>query len=92
MEELLNACKQYLRKLDHLQIPAFCCSILKATDAGPGVGVSNTEVRFRDAEIARIHAFDRVNRIHRAPGDSTRNEAERTNASIGEALVDGTSL
>ena len=38
------------------------------------------------------HASDRVNRIHRAPGDSAQNEAERTNASIGEALVDGTSL
>ena len=76
MDELLNSCKRYLRKLDHLQIPALCCSILKATDAGPGVGVSNTEVRFRDAEIARIHASDRVNRIHRSPGDSAKNETE----------------
>ena len=33
-----------------------------------------------------------VNRIHCAPGDSAQNEAERTNASIGEALVDGTAL
>ena len=24
MEELLNSCKQYLRKLDHLQIPTLC--------------------------------------------------------------------
>ena len=31
-----------------------CCSILKATDAGPGVGVTNTEVRFRDTEL---HGF-----------------------------------
>ena len=31
-----------------------------------------------------------MNRINRAPGDSAQNEAERTNASIGEALVDGT--
>ncbi len=33
-----------------------------------------------------------MNRIHCAPGDSAQNEAERTNASIGEVLVDGTAL
>ena len=64
----------------------------QATDAGPGVGVSNLEVRFRDIEIARIHSSDRVNRIHRAPGDSGQNEAERSNAAIGDALVDGSAL
>ncbi len=57
-----------------------------------GFGVLKSEVRFRDIETARIHSSDRVNRIHRAPGDSAQNEAERTNASIGEALVDGTAL
>ena len=67
-------------------------SILKATDAGPGVGVTNTEVRFRDIETAQIHSSDCVNRIHHVPGDLTQNEAERTNASIGEALVDDTAL
>lgn len=30
-----------------------------------------------------------MNRIHRAPHDSGQNEAERSNAAIGEALVDG---
>lgn len=54
------------------------------------MGVTNTKVRFRD--IARIHSSDRLNRIHRASGDSAQNEAERTNASFGEALVDGTAL
>ena len=49
-------------------------------------------MRFSDFEIARIQSSERVNRIHRAPGDSARNEAERTNASIGDALVDGTAL
>ena len=33
-----------------------------------------------------------MNQIHRAPGDSAQNEGERTNASIGEALVDRTAL
>lgn len=71
-----------------------CCDVLKATDAGPGVGVSNIEVRFRcrDVETSIMHSSDRVNRIHRAPGDSGQNEAERSNAAIGDALVDGGSL
>ena len=49
-------------------------------------------MRFRDIEIARIHSSDRVNRIHRAPGDSGQNEAELSNAAIGDALVDGSAL
>ena len=72
-----------------MRCPKFCCNILKTTD---GVGVTNIEVRFRDVEIARIQSSERGNRIHRAPGDSAQNEAERTNASIGDALVDGTAL
>ena len=43
-------------------------------------------------EIARIHSSDRVNRIHRAPGDSGQNEAKGSNAAIGDALVDGSTL
>jgi hypothetical protein len=50
---------------------------------------SNVEVKYRVVEMARIFNFDRVNRIHRARDDSGQNEAERSNACIGEALVDG---
>lgn len=89
---ILSKCQEYLINISRLGCPKICCSILKATDAGPGVGISNVEVRFRDIEMARIHSSERVNRIHRAPGDSAQNEAERTNASIGEALVDGSAL
>ena len=46
-----SECPHYLNGLDHM----ICCNILKTTDAGPGVSVSNTEVRFRDVEIAQIH-------------------------------------
>ena len=49
-------------------------------------------VRFRGIEITRIHSSDRVNRIHRAPGDSGQNEAERSNAAIGDALVEESAL
>ena len=91
-KDILSDCQQYLSGLDHLRCPKICCNILKTTDAGPGVGVSNIEVRFRDVEIARIQSSERVNRIHRAPGDPAQNEAERTNTSLGDALVDGTAL
>ena len=53
------------------------------------MGCSNVEVRYRDAEMARILNSDRVNRVHRARDDSGQNEAERSNACIGETLVDG---
>ena len=92
MENLLTECSQYLRKIDYLNPPRRCCNILKTIDAGPRVGITNTEVRFRDAEIAPIHSFDRVNRIHRASGGSAQNEAERPNAATGDALVDGSAL
>ncbi|CAB3976669.1 RNA-directed DNA polymerase from transposon X-element [Paramuricea clavata] len=84
--------KELWEKLFRETLPPMCCDVLKATDAGPGVGVSNIEVRFRDVETARMHSSDRVNRIHRAPGDSGQNKAERSNAAIGDALVDGGSL
>lgn len=54
--------------------------------------VNNLEVKYRDAEMARILNSDRVNRNHRARNDSGQNEAERSNACIGEALVDGGSM
>lgn len=53
------------------------------TDAGPGVGVSNFEVKFRDAELARVHKSDYRIRVHRSRGDSGQNKAERTNSAIG---------
>ena len=49
-EDILKACEVYLKKLVPLKYPNNCCSIRKATDAGPGVGVTNTEVRFRYIE------------------------------------------
>ena len=56
-----------------MNLPPVYSDILKTTDAGPGVGCSNVEVRFRDLEIARIHDSDRVNRVHRARDDSGQN-------------------
>lgn len=59
------------------------------TDAGPGVGVSNFSVQFRDAELARLYNSDYRIRCHSSRGDSGQGEAERTNSAIGDAVVDG---
>lgn len=80
---ILAECDRSLQQIKSINLPAVYSDILKATDAGPGVGCSNLEVRFRDVEIARVHDSDRVNRVHRARDDSGQNEAERSNAAIG---------
>ena len=67
----------------------FCPIVSELTDEGPGVGVTNFEVKFRFAEICRFHGNDRRTRIHRARGNSEPNDAERTNSSIGNALLMG---
>lgn len=91
-KDILSDCQQYLNDLDHLRCPKFCCNIFKTTDAGSRVGVTNIEVQFRDVEIARIQSSERINRIHHVPGYSAQSKAERTNASIGDKLVDGIAL
>ena len=81
-QAILAVCDRSLQQIKSVNLPPVCSDILKATDAGPGVGCSNLEVRFRDVEIARVHDSDRVNCVHRARDDSGQNEAERSNAAI----------
>ncbi|CAH3184731.1 unnamed protein product [Porites lobata] len=83
---LLDKVRKIQQHIAGLNLPKAKRDVLFATDTGPGVGCSNIEVRFRDAEVARILNFDRLNRIHRARDDSGQNEAERSNACIGEAI------
>ena len=40
------------------------------TDDGPGISVTNTDVKFRDAEITVIHNPDYCIRCHRSRDDS----------------------
>ncbi|CAC5384100.1 unnamed protein product [Mytilus coruscus] len=89
---LLKNCNEIISLVDSYGLPQMKTVITELTDAGPGVGSSNLEVRFRMAEIARIHSSDRRLRIHRARDDSAQNEVERTNSAIGDALVDGATL
>ena len=59
-----------LQLIESYKLPPTCDDVLDLTDAGPDVGVSNTHVRYRDAEIATLHSSARRNRIHRARNDS----------------------
>ncbi len=92
VESLLELSHKTLQFIDQLLLPRLYNYILEATDAGPGVGVSNLEVKYRDIEMARINGWTHLNRVHRAPHDSGQNEAERSNAAIGEALVTGQTI
>ena len=81
-EELWSFCLKIIKTIEDLnqyikslKLPPICSDILDLTDAGPGVGVSNLHVRFRDAEIARLHGSNRRNRIHRARNDSGQNDS-----------------
>lgn len=78
--------------IDEKKLASAYVYISEYTDAGPGVGVSNIEAKLRFVEMCRLQRSDRRIRIHRAPGDSAQNEAERTNACIGDAMVDGGTL
>ena len=55
LKSVLLSCQRIITLLNELQLPKLkprCCDL---TDAGPGViGVTNYEVKFRDAEIWRM--------------------------------------
>lgn len=88
----LTTCHELLNLFSSFGLPIVKPRVIELTDAGPGVGCNNNEVQFRIAERILIHNLDKLVRVHRARGDSGQNEAERTNASIGDALVTGETL
>ena len=90
-QPLFKIC-QLILDMCEINLPSKKRVVAEFTDAGPGVGVSNFEVRFRMAEISQMHKTERRTRLHRATGDSAQNESERTNGCIGEALADGGAL
>ena len=87
-----DACKPGLEIVSDLCLSPMKPRWADLTDAGTGVGVSNYEARFRDAEMARIHNSNYRVRCHRSRGDSGQGEAERTNSVILDALVNGATL
>lgn len=90
--DVLRKANHILEHIAELKLPPVKPNWADLTDAGPGVGVSNYEVRFRDAELACVHRSDYRVRVHRSHGDSGQNEAERTNSAIGDSVVDGSTI
>ena len=85
-------CSSLLELIDELQLPPVKPRVVFLTDAGPGVGVSNFEVKFRDAELARMYNSGYRIRLHRSRGDSGQGEAEQTNSAIADSIVDGAAI
>ena len=59
-------------------------NVLELTDKCPGAGVHNIEAQDMFLLVCQLLESDHRIRLHRAPHDSAQNEAERTNAAIGE--------
>ena len=89
IDKISTHSENIIEKIKQLELPNVAPIISELTDAGPGVGVNNLEVKASFAEMCMIQDTGRRVRIHRARGDSGQNEAERTNASIADSLVDG---
>jgi hypothetical protein len=70
-------------------VPTLKPRVHKFTDAGPGVGVSNHDVKFRIAEITMLTNLDYYIRHHLATDDSSHNEVERIQSYVGDAICDG---
>ena len=66
--------------------------VIEKTDGGPVVATNNFSVQFREAELSLLHRLSLKYRIHLASEDQGFNEDGRTNAYVGNALVDDTAL
>lgn len=85
-EHVTERCKWLLNEMKQRGLPvSIRPRILLHTDKGPGVSVTNYEVKFRDAEIARLYNLDWQMRVHYAVNDPC--PAERTNACIGTCIA-----
>ena len=61
--------------LDDLKLPPGFPIQCDLTDTGPGVGVSNFLVHFRDAEHARMYGSVYRITVHRSRGDSGKKQS-----------------
>ncbi len=89
LENVYVKCEEVIEVLKDLKLPSVKPRYAELTDAGPGQGVNNIDVRVRDAEISIIWNQDYRVRVHRSRGDSGQGEAERTNSAIQDSVVDG---
>ena len=63
--------------------------VIEFTNGGPGVGVTNKETNFRNAERIRTCNIDLFICHHLANDDSSQNEVERCQSYVGDAICDG---
>lgn len=91
-DDLSNKCNKLLEMLQNLRLPVVKPRWYDNSDAGPGVGITNFGVKFRDAELTILYERDYACRLHSARGSSGDNEAERTNSAVGDCIVDGATL
>ena len=68
------------------------CRVLEWTNARPGVGVTNHNVKYRMSQLFRIINADYLIRLNLSNGDSGQNEVERIQGYMGDAICDGGSL
>ena len=90
--QVSQICQQIVKTIVDFQSPIVKPRWCDLTDAGPGVGISNFEVRFRDAELCQIYNSDYRIKLHRSRGDSGQGEAERTTPAVGDSIVDGSTI
>ena len=89
--EIVESARELLESILLLASPQKS-HFLEWTDAGPGVGITNFDVRFRIGQRIRIMDADYFVRHHLSNGDSAQNEVERCQSYIGDAICDGASL
>ena len=89
---LCAKCTEIRQVIEELNLPAVRPNVYDLTDGGPGVSITNHEVKYRAVERIKIHNIDRYIRTHMSTEDQGKNESERTNAAIGNAMCDGGSL
>ena len=92
VQNLVQKCAGIRVLVDSVHLPLPKSQFFEWTDAGPGVSVSNYDVKLRIAQRIRILNMDYYIRHHLAPGDSSQNEVERAQSFIADGLCDGGSL
>lgn len=89
---LCSLCKKFQDMICDLILPIVKPRWFENSDDGPGVGVSNVEVKFRPAELSILYDRDYSCPVHSTRGNSGDSEAERTNSAAGDNIVDGATL
>ena len=85
--DLKNYISTCLECISGMNLPKSKARVVDLTDAGPGVGITNKEVKFRTMEEIRVVSQDYYIRHHLAPGDSSHNEVERIQSYVGMCIL-----